>query len=187
MRFAALAAALLPATALATISITGPSDTAYWVEFTSNNISWSFTEGDPNPVSIIVTNSNETFLNGEFSIAEFVDLSPKSFTVTNVTLKVADGFQVSFVNPTNHSQVYATSNTFSVKAPGTTPAPQPSSPSSSASSSGASPSATSPSSTDSNGTTTSGASNHNGATGSSVGLLSMTAAAGIAAVSALLL
>ena len=44
---------------------------------TSNNISWSFTSGDPNPVSIIITNGNDTFLNGNFSIAEYVDLSPK--------------------------------------------------------------------------------------------------------------
>ena len=38
----------------------------------------------------------------------------QSFTVTNVTLRVGQGYQVEFVNPLNESQVYATSQTFSV-------------------------------------------------------------------------
>ncbi|CAL1698421.1 unnamed protein product [Somion occarium] len=119
MLFATLAPALafVPA-AFAAISITGPSGSAYWVQNTSNVINWTFEQGDPNPASIIVTNSNNTFLNGAFSIAEFLDLSNKTFTVTNVTLRVADGYTVSLVNPQNQSEVFASSSTFSVRAPG---------------------------------------------------------------------
>jgi len=113
---------LLPA-ALATITITGPTESSYWVQFTSNIISWTAAANDPNPVSIIVSNTNDSFLNGDFSIAQFVDINQKSFTVTNVTLRVDDGYTVTFVNPSNASQIYATGPTFSVKPAGTAPAP----------------------------------------------------------------
>jgi len=148
--FASLLAAA--PSALATITITGPSANTYWVQNTSNNITWEFGQGDPNPISITVTNPNTTFLNGPFSIAEHVDLSNKTFTVTNVTLNVHDGYVINFVNGSNASQIYAQSSAFSVKTPGTPQASQPAA-------SGASPSATSPSG---NGSATS-----SGATGSS--------------------
>ena len=45
------------------------------VQNTSNTITWSFGAGDPNPVSIIVTNKDNTTLNGAFSIAESVNVS----------------------------------------------------------------------------------------------------------------
>ena len=44
----------------------------------------------------------------------------QSFTVTNVTLRVGQGYQVEFVNPLNESQVYATSQSFSVMPQGST-------------------------------------------------------------------
>jgi hypothetical protein len=82
----------------------------------------------------VILNTNETFLNGEFSIDEYVNLSLeviasifsngqalsgfKAFTITNVTLKDGSGYKVEFVNPANHSDVYATSNTFEVKPAG---------------------------------------------------------------------
>ncbi|TDL27383.1 hypothetical protein BD410DRAFT_835663 [Rickenella mellea] len=110
--------------ALATISIMGPSPSAYWVQNASNLITWSFSQGDPNPIDITVTNANSSFLNGAFSIARNVDLSNGTFTVTNVTLVVASGYVVNFVNGTNETQVYASSGQFDVKAPGTTPVSQ---------------------------------------------------------------
>jgi len=154
MRAAFFALALLPAAALATISINTPSSTGYWIQFDSNNISWSYTSGDPTPVDILVTNGDNATLNGDFSIARYVPVSQQSFTVTNVTLLVGTGYQVVFVNSNNASQVYANSSDFEVKAAGTTPAPT-STPSSSGSSSGNSvassgtKSSTSPSSTSS--------------------------------------
>jgi hypothetical protein len=45
---------------------------------------------------------------------------PQTFTVTDVTLNVGGGYQISFVNPQNQAQVYATSSTFEVKASGST-------------------------------------------------------------------
>ncbi|GJE89032.1 GPI anchored serine-threonine rich family protein [Phanerochaete sordida] len=124
MRFAAVAAALaaLP-TALGTIVISDPSPTSFWVQNTSNVITWSFSAGDPSPVNIVVVNSDNATLNGPFSIMNEVDLSNSSFTVTNVTLIVGGNYQVEFVSPLNVSQVLAQSQTFSVMPPGTAPAP----------------------------------------------------------------
>jgi hypothetical protein len=154
MRAAFFALALLPSAALATITITGPSASQYWVQNDSNTIQWSYTPGDPTPVDIIITNENNQTLNGDFSIARFVPVSQESFTVTNVTLRPGTGYQVVFINSDNATQVYANSSDFEVKAAGTSPAPT-STPGSSGSSSGNSatssgtPSTSSPSSTSS--------------------------------------
>jgi len=101
------------------ISITSPNSNDYWVQATSNVINWSFSSGDPNPVDITITNSNSSFLNGAFSIARNLDASNGTFTVTNVTLRVAQGYVVNFVNGTNSSQIFASSQQFEVKKPGT--------------------------------------------------------------------
>jgi hypothetical protein len=45
------------------------------VQNTSNSITWTYSSGDPSPVSIIILNSDPTVLNGAFSIDEYVDLS----------------------------------------------------------------------------------------------------------------
>ena len=88
----------------------------------------------------MVVNSDATVLNGAFSIDEYVDISlevsytstlflylrvsrevyrsTQSFTITNVTLKNGTGYSVEFVNPANHSDVYATGPTFEVKVSG---------------------------------------------------------------------
>ncbi|MBW0473207.1 hypothetical protein O181_012922 [Austropuccinia psidii MF-1] len=104
-------------------TITSPSGGSYWVEFTSNTISWATTSNDPPTVSLQVINSNVKTLNGVFSIAEYVKASQLSFTVTNVTLVVGDGYAVQMCNPMNASEIYATSAPFSVKPNGTAPAP----------------------------------------------------------------
>ncbi|KAI0093063.1 hypothetical protein BDY19DRAFT_989741 [Irpex rosettiformis] len=122
MRFILAALALLPS-AFATLKLNQPNAQSYWVQNTSNTINWQFTSGDPSPVDILVVNADNSTLNGPFSIAQFVDTSTMSFTVTNVTLKVGTGFEVQFVSPQNHTQVYATSPNFDVKAPGTAPPP----------------------------------------------------------------
>ncbi|KZT38758.1 hypothetical protein SISSUDRAFT_1128545 [Sistotremastrum suecicum HHB10207 ss-3] len=177
---------------LSAITITEPSPSSFWVQNQTNTISWTFASGDPNPISIVIVNSNNTFLNGEYSIHEFVDLSNGSFTVTNVTLLVASGYQVEFVNTTNLTQVFATSQTFDVKAPGTAPAnssttttgsaasgtaTSPSTTGSSGSGSSGSGSATGSSTSGSSTSTSSGGSNLNGAMGLSMGL-SMSAVMG---------
>jgi len=40
----------------------------------SNTITWTYTSGDPTPVSIVITNSVNSTLNGLFFIAEFVNV-----------------------------------------------------------------------------------------------------------------
>jgi hypothetical protein len=122
MRLALLALALLPSAAFAAISISGPSATSYWVQGTSNRIAWNYNSGDPSSVDIVITNSNNQTLNGNFSIARSVPVSQESFTVTNVTLLVGTGYRVWFLD-TTETQVLAQSSDFEVKAAGTSPAP----------------------------------------------------------------
>ncbi|EPT00061.1 hypothetical protein FOMPIDRAFT_1123394, partial [Fomitopsis schrenkii] len=88
------------------------------VQFTTNTITWDYSPGDPSPINIIVNNLQNTTLNGDFSIASYVNVSAQSFTVTNVTLVTGSNYQVVFIDPANTTIVYATSGTFSVDAPG---------------------------------------------------------------------
>ncbi|KAI0772356.1 hypothetical protein BD413DRAFT_40650 [Trametes elegans] len=184
MRFS-LALLALPIAVSNALQILGPSESAFWVQNTSNTITWTFNQGDPSPININVVNGNNATLNGIFSIASFVNVSQETFTVTNVTLLAGDGYQVQFVNTSNITQVYASSANFSVKPAGTTPAPTVS-----ATSSGASSTATSPSgSSSSSGSSPSSTGGANSAVSltSNQGVMGVIAACGIASLSALLL
>ncbi|TFY60190.1 hypothetical protein EVG20_g7511 [Dentipellis fragilis] len=147
MRLSLFSLSLFPALALATISVTGPSSDLYWVQNASNTISWTFAQGDPNPVDIIVTNAANTTLNGAFSIAQFVNVSDQTFTVTNVTLRPGSNYQVVFVSAGNQSQILANSTNFDVKPPGTAPANNTATSSASSSASGTGSSSSAPHST----------------------------------------
>jgi len=119
---AALAVLAAVPSALATLSITTPSSTNYWVFATSNQIVWAApAAGDPTTVSITVTNSDNNLLNGVFSIAQNVPVSILTYTVTDVTLKPGTGYVVNFLNGTNSTQIYTSSAPFEVKAAGTLP------------------------------------------------------------------
>ncbi|KAH9837777.1 uncharacterized protein C8Q71DRAFT_856961 [Rhodofomes roseus] len=191
MRFFLAALAALPA-ARAAISILAPSNSEYWVQNQTNTITWNYSPGDPSPIDIVVSNAANTTLNGNFTIAQYVNLTAQSFTVTNVTLVTGGNYQVSFVDPANATIIYATSGTFSVDSPGTSPAPSvsPSSASSSASgsASGSAASSTSPSSSGSGASTTNSASAAPAQFAMSAGgVMGVIAACGVASLSALLL
>jgi len=117
----AVLAVLATAPLINAITVTGPSSSKWWVFGTSNQITWTFNQGDPTPVSITITNPSSNSLNGAFSISEFVTVSDESFTVTNVTIKPATGYVVNFVNSQNTSEIYASSSPFEVKAQGSAP------------------------------------------------------------------
>ncbi|POV97623.1 hypothetical protein PSHT_09758 [Puccinia striiformis] len=129
------------ATSAAAFTINVPSTANYWVQFATNSIAWTNGPNDSPAVTLQIINANQTLLNGIFSITEYVPAALEQYTVTNVTLVVADGWvsltsspdhfiptnltrqQVQMVNPANSSQVYASSSPFSVKPSDTTPAP----------------------------------------------------------------
>ncbi|KZT64207.1 hypothetical protein DAEQUDRAFT_718421 [Daedalea quercina L-15889] len=183
MRFFLAALAALPA-ARAAISIIQPSASEYWVQYETNTITWNYNAGDPSLIDIIVSNIDNTTLNGNFSIAQYVNVSAETFTVTNVTLVVGSNYQVSFLDPANASIIYATSGTFSVDAPGSDASS--SSASGSASASGAS--GTSPSSSGSGASSSNTSSSAPKQLGMSAGgIMGVIAACGVASLSALLL
>ena len=45
------------------------------VQNTSKTITWTYSQGDPSPISIVIVNEDATVLNGAFSIQEYVDVS----------------------------------------------------------------------------------------------------------------
>lgn len=110
----------LPA-AVSAISIIGPTSDYYWVFGESNTIIWSASAGDPSPISITITNPDNSILNGQFSIAQGISVDTSSVTVTNVTLRPDSGYVVNFVNPNNGSDIYASSQSFTVQPAGTAP------------------------------------------------------------------
>ncbi|RDX41591.1 hypothetical protein OH76DRAFT_1489352 [Lentinus brumalis] len=186
MRLLNLAALALPIAVANALSIVSPNENAYWVQNTTNTITWQFSQGDPNPIDIVLVNANNRTLNGPFSIASFQNSSTGTFTVnTSVTLLTGDNYQVQFVNTSNITQVFASSPNFSVKPPGTPPAATSSAASSSSAASGT---ATSPSSSSGTASATGGAS-QNGAMSlsTSQGVFGVIAACGVASLSALLL
>ncbi|KAG8842409.1 hypothetical protein FRB96_005430 [Tulasnella sp. 330] len=103
------------------LTVTGPNSSDYWVFGVTNTITWTYSANDPTPVTVYITNANSSTLNGAFSIAENVPTSQQSIEVTNVTLKPGSGYVVNFVNPTNNTDVYATSDAFNVEPQGTLP------------------------------------------------------------------
>jgi len=145
MQFSTAFFALAASSAANALTITSPSASSYWVQYATNTIAWGSASGDPTSVSIQIINPSNKGFNGPFAIAEYVKVSKLSFDVTNVQLVVADGYEVQFVDPANHTQVLATSAPFSVKVSGTpeaqvsyapgTPEAQSSSPSNSTSNS----------------------------------------------------
>ncbi|KAH9959346.1 hypothetical protein BC827DRAFT_1101116, partial [Russula dissimulans] len=84
----------------------------------NNLIEWTSSGENGTLADVVITNSNISILNGMFSIAQNVPIAQSPFTVTNVTLVVANGYTLSFVSPTNTSQILAQSSTFEVKPAG---------------------------------------------------------------------
>jgi len=119
MQFSTVFLALAACSAANALTITSPSASSYWVQYATNTIAWGTGSGDPTSVSIQIINPTNKGFNGPFAIAEYVKVSKLSFDVTNVQLVIADGYEVQFVDPANHTQVLATSAPFSVKVSGT--------------------------------------------------------------------
>lgn len=47
----------------------------YRVQNTSNTITWTFNQNDPNPIDIIIVNGNNQTLNGPFAIVSSANVS----------------------------------------------------------------------------------------------------------------
>jgi len=103
------------------LTITSPSGSHYWVQFQPNIIAWNTCLQDPQIVTLQIIQPDSKTFTGPFSIAEYVHVSGESCYVTNVTLSVADGYQIQMVDPVNMTTVFATSAPFSVWEMGTPP------------------------------------------------------------------
>lgn len=52
----------------------------YRVQNTSNTITWTFNQGDPNPIDILVVNADNKTLNGQFAIVSSANVSAEVYT-----------------------------------------------------------------------------------------------------------
>ncbi|EIW56420.1 uncharacterized protein TRAVEDRAFT_49246 [Trametes versicolor FP-101664 SS1] len=119
--FAVIALSIAVTSAL---EITAPSQSVFWVQDTSNTITWTFNEGDPSPLTIILENTDPQILNGVgLALTSSVDTSAESFTVANVTFPAVNGYTVEFVDPVNNNVVFASSAVFMIKPAGSAPPP----------------------------------------------------------------
>ncbi|KAI5994907.1 hypothetical protein F5J12DRAFT_856539 [Pisolithus orientalis] len=148
-RFLVAAAALVGA-ASAQLTITNPSSDSWWVAQSSNTLAWTCNTSPYSNFTILLANSNPSVLVQPIAIIaiqENYDCS-KTITQQQSTQPAATGYTVQFANPLNSTDVYATSETFEIKALGS---------SYPATSSASSPSGTSGSSSPSSTSTTGGA------------------------------
>jgi len=104
---------------LQVISPGGPN--LWWVAQSVNNIVWNCQQNTEfSNFTVLVANSNPNILVSPEAIVAVVpnfDCSLQT-TVQQVNLQVADGYTVILANPLNSTDVYATSQPFSVKAAG---------------------------------------------------------------------
>jgi len=111
----AVLAALLPAIASATLSISQP-DSGGWVGNTTVLCAWSWAATDPN-FSIELANPGVTtglLKNGPIAIANNIQPNVGSTKILLPVVPPADGYTVKFVKIDDINTVYATSTTFAI-------------------------------------------------------------------------
>ena len=59
------------------------------VQGSSNTITWTYTQGDPTPISIFIVNSDVNTLNGAFSVDEYVDVATQVPTRSFISKEVS--------------------------------------------------------------------------------------------------
>lgn len=76
----------------------------YRVQNTSNTITWTFNQGDPNPIDILVVNADNKTLNGQFAIVSSANVSAEVYFVCLYVYRVlltssVDLHHVSMLHP----------------------------------------------------------------------------------------
>ncbi|KAI6012066.1 hypothetical protein PISMIDRAFT_676937 [Pisolithus microcarpus 441] len=143
-----VAAAALVGAVSAQLTVTNPTSDSWWVAQSANTLAWTCNTSPYNNFTVLLANSNPSILVQPIAIIaiqESYDCS-KTITQQQSAQPAATGYTVLLANPLNSTDVYATSETFEIKALGSSyPA------TSSASSPSGTSSSSSPSSTGSSG------------------------------------
>ncbi|KAI6145730.1 hypothetical protein EDD17DRAFT_1879723 [Pisolithus thermaeus] len=137
-------AVALVSAASAQLTVTNPSSNSWWVAQSSNTLAWTCNTSPYSNFTILLANSNPSVLVEPIAIIAIEENYDCSQTITQQqsTQPAASGYTVLLANPLNSSDVYATSETFEIKALGSSYPATSSASSPSGTSSSSSPSST---------------------------------------------
>ncbi|KAI6006765.1 hypothetical protein EDC04DRAFT_2781842 [Pisolithus marmoratus] len=115
-----VAAAALVSAASAQLTVTNPSSDSWWVAQSSNTLAWTCNTSPYSNFTVLLANSNPSILVQPIAIIAIEEDYECSKTITQQqsTQPAATGYTVLLANPLNSTDVYATSETFEIKALG---------------------------------------------------------------------
>lgn len=115
-----IAAAALLGAASAQLTITNPSSDSWWVAQSSNTLVWTCDTSTYTNFTVLLANSNPSILVQPIAIIAIEQNYDCSKTITQQqsSQTPSTGYTVLFANPLNNSDVFATSQSFEIKALG---------------------------------------------------------------------
>ncbi|OCF36802.1 hypothetical protein I316_01398 [Kwoniella heveanensis BCC8398] len=138
MRYTLAISAIFAAAGLvsAELKVTQPTASHWWVAQSLNTLAWD--GSDPSQFSVFISNPDQNVLTSILALTSVTYAYDKSKTINPGNITPATGYTILLTNPLNSSDVYATSQTFEIKAVGSEYPPQTSVPTAAASDSSSS-------------------------------------------------
>ncbi|WVR07098.1 hypothetical protein IAU60_004137 [Kwoniella sp. DSM 27419] len=100
--------------ASAALTITEPSAAHWWIAQSVNTLAWS--GSDPSQFSVFLSNPNQNVLTSMLALTSITYAYDTSKTINPGNITPATGYTILLTNPLNSSDVYATSESFEIKA-----------------------------------------------------------------------
>jgi len=109
----------------AQLTITEPSSERWWIAQSQNTLRWTCNTSPYTNWTVLITNPDVTMLSGPLAlIAIQYNYDCSKTVIPGEQLKPGTGYNMVFANPFNNTDVFATSQSFEVKAVGSTYPPQ---------------------------------------------------------------
>ncbi|WVQ80740.1 hypothetical protein IAT38_002845 [Cryptococcus sp. DSM 104549] len=118
MKTTAIIISALASMASAALTVTEPSASHWWVAQSLNTLAWSGKE--PTEFSVFLANPDTNVLTSMLALASVVPAYQTSLTINPGDARPATGYTLLLTNTLNSSDVYATSESFEIKAVGST-------------------------------------------------------------------
>ncbi|KAJ9114133.1 hypothetical protein QFC20_001649 [Naganishia adeliensis] len=110
-----LAASLTVSGVLAELSIVSPSSEIFWVGNSSNTLRWLGT--DPKQFTVFLSNPDVNLLTSKLALTAVTDSFNTALTIQPIQ-RAGDNYVIEFTDILNATNVYATSQPFSIKQQG---------------------------------------------------------------------
>jgi len=106
--------------AAASLQVTRPSSSIWWVAKSFNEIAWTCKDSQYASFTILINNSDPKILTAPIAVIAIQNNYDCSITITQdqANQPVGTGWTVLLANPLNNTEVYATSEPFEIKALG---------------------------------------------------------------------